>query len=127
MSANVDALLNEWRAEIAAEVEGLCDELVEKQESLAAAEVADRAHKAQQRALHARINTALNGNQAATVLALHLESAMRDTTGGAVTKLRGEIAELDRRLADCRNALQQIELALALPNAVLAEVSSAAA
>jgi hypothetical protein len=59
-----------------------------------------------------RINTALNGNQAATVLALHLESAMRDTTGGAVTKLRREIAELDRRLADSRNALQQIERAL---------------
>ena len=77
--------------------------------------------------MHARINTALNGDQAATVLALHLESAMRDTTGGAVTKLRGEIAELDRRLSDCRNALQQIELALALPDVASAEVSRAAA
>jgi hypothetical protein len=77
--------------------------------------------------LHARVNTALSGNPATTALALRLETTMRDTTGGAVTKLRGEIAELDRRLSDCRNALQQIELALALPDVASAEVSRAAA
>jgi hypothetical protein len=59
MSANIDGLLNEWREEIAAETKKLSAELVEKRESLAAAEVA---HKAQQSALHMRINTALNGN-----------------------------------------------------------------
>ena len=91
------------------------------------AEVTNRAQRAQQRALHARVNMAFNGNPVVTALALRLESAMRATTGGAVTKLRGETAEIDRRLADCRNALQQIEFALALPDAALAEVSRATA
>jgi hypothetical protein len=42
---------------------------------------------------------------------------MKDTTGGPVARLGGEIAELERRIADCHDALEQLDRALASPAA----------
>jgi capsule polysaccharide export protein KpsE/RkpR len=127
MTSEIDQTLGEWRTEIVAELEAMQAELAEKRTALAAAEVADCAQRAQQRALHARINAALSGSPAATALVLRLETAMRDTTGGGVAKLRGQAAELERKIVDCCNALEQIERALTPRDATRAEDSRVAA
>jgi hypothetical protein len=48
----------------------------------------------------------------ANALGLRLESEMKDNTSGAIARLRGEIAEIERRIMDCRAAIAQLEGAL---------------
>jgi hypothetical protein len=127
MTSEIDQTLGEWRTEIVAELEAMQAELAEKRTALAAAEVADQAEKAHQRALHERIDAALGGGPMANALALRLEAARKDITGGVVTRLRGEVAELERKIVDCRGALEQIDLALAPRDAARAEDSRVAA
>jgi hypothetical protein len=113
MTADIDQLLGAWREEIDAEAEALRAEVSEKRAALVAAETADRVEKARQRTLRARIDGAVGSGPIAHALALRLEAAARDTTGGPVTRLRGELCEIERRVEDCRDAIAQLDRALA--------------
>jgi hypothetical protein len=123
MNSDTGQLLGTWREEILAEGEAMRSELAETRDALAAAEIADRAEKARQRTLHARIGA----GPLANALALRLEATTKDVTSGLVARLRGEVAELERRVADCHDALEQIDRALAPPDDVGTEDSRAAA
>ena len=55
----------------------------------------------------------LNGTAPANALGLRLESEMKDITSGAIARLRGEIAEIEHRIMDCRLGIAQLDPALA--------------
>jgi hypothetical protein len=113
MTVDANDVLDQWREEILAESVAMQSELDEKRQALAAAEIADRAEKAKQKSLQTRIAAALDGTPPANALGVRLEGEMKDTTSGAIARLRGEIAEIERRIMDCRVAIAQLERALA--------------
>jgi hypothetical protein len=111
---DIDQLLGAWREEILAEIATMQTELAEKRASLREAETADRRARARQRVLRARIVGAVGEGTIATALAMRADEATRDTTSGAVAKLRAEITVLEQQIADHHAALQQIARALQL-------------
>jgi hypothetical protein len=115
ITAEIDALLTDWRAQLAAGIETTEAELTAAEAELAEAKKVDRAARARWLALSTRISASLGRRPVPGPLQQRLDAEEPQTraAAGAAAQARGRVAALHYRLGEQRDAVAELTQMLA--------------